>query len=191
MTPAERNALADRIEAEAPSRELDCLPERIGKRLAIDNESGCWNWNSPNSLAGRGRARVSMGGRPMLHHRAVWTLLRGKIPQGAFLCHHCDNPRCANPDHLYVGDSKTNVRDMFERKRHWTQRDPERARILGIAMGQLNTWAKGAKNPKAKLSPEQVATIKDSDVGSRQLGREYGVNRSTIQRIRNGTAWNS
>jgi transposase len=166
------------------------LPDRIANRLLVDASSGCWNWTSPNSLVGRGRGYVSVGGKSMLHHRAAWTILRGPIPEGAYLCHHCDNPRCANPDHLYVGDSKTNVADMFNRGRHWTQREPERARAVGTANGRSNTWAKRERNPKAKLTPEQVREVAASGEGSRALARRLGVHRTTIQRIRSGTSWN-
>lgn len=182
--------LAERVKrAEGANRELDALPDRFRSRLAV-SPTGCWEWTSPNSLVGRGRGYVSLGGKPMLHHRAVWTLLRGPIPEGAFLCHHCDNPKCANPDHLYVGDHRSNVRDMWERGRHWTQREPERARAIGIESGKLNTWAKGARNPKAKLTAEQASEIAASNEKTRILASRFGVNPTTIQRIRRGVAWN-
>lgn len=182
--------LAERCEAATgPDRELDALPERIRRRLSVADD-GCWNWTSPNSLVGRGRGYVSIKGKPMLHHRAVWTLLRGPIPTGAFLCHHCDNPRCANPEHLYVGDDKSNVRDMWERGRHWTQQQPDRARELGREYGKLNDWARGERNPKAKLTPAQVDEIRRSKGSSYSVAPHYGVNPTTIQRIRKGEAWN-
>jgi hypothetical protein len=183
--------LAERCEkASGPDCDWADLPERVRRRLRRE-ESGCWNWTSPNSLVGRGRGYVSVGGKPMLHHRAIWTLLRGPIPVGAFLCHHCDNPRCGNPTHLYVGDHKSNVRDMWERGRHWTQRDPERARELGRQRGKLNVWAKGERNPKAKLTPDQAAEIAASSEKTRFLAARYGVDRTSIQRIRRGALWNS
>lgn len=182
--------LAERCEAATgPDRELANLPERITRRLRRE-DNGCWNWIGPNSLNGKGRGMVSVGGKPMLHHRAIWTLLRGTIPEGAFLCHHCDNPRCGNPAHLYVGDHKSNVRDMWARGRHWTQREPERAKQLGIIGGKMNTWARGERNPKAKLTPEQVEQIRVSAGSSYAVADRFGVNATTIQRIRKGEAWN-
>ncbi len=168
---------------------LEDLPRRVANRLAVDAATGCWNWTSPNSLVGRGRGYVSVEGRPMLHHRAVWTLLRGAIPVGKYLCHHCDNPRCANPAHLYIGDSKTNVADMFARGRHWTQCEPERAKRVGAESGKQNDWAKGASNPKAKLTPEQVEAIKGETGTSYAIAKRYGVNATTIQRIKKGELW--
>lgn len=168
---------------------LALLPERISSRIEVDAVTGCWNWNSPNSLVGRGRGYVSVNGKPMLHHRAIWTLLRGPIPSGAYLCHHCDNPRCGNPEHLYVGDSKTNVADMFRRGRAWQQKEPERMRTFAAASGRRNTWAKGASNPKAKLTPDLVEKVRQTSGSSYAVARQFGVQASTIQRIRNGKAW--
>lgn len=174
---------------ELAARDWAALPERITRRLKCE-ANGCWNWTGPTSLNGKGRGMVSVGGKPMLPHRAVWTLLRGPIPAGAYLCHHCDNPRCANPAHLYVGDHKTNVRDMWARGRHWTQQQPERARELGRLGGKQNNWARGARNPRAKLTPKQVGEIAASEGSSRKVALAYGVNAATVQRIRNGTLWN-
>lgn len=188
-TESELIALAERIEAATgPDRELDALPERIRRRIEV-SPYGCWNWASPNSLVGRGRGYVSINGKPMLHHRAIWTLLRSEIPAGAFLCHHCDNPRCGNPQHLYVGDEKTNVRDMWERGRHWTQQQPERAKAVGFESGRKNNWARGSANPKAKLTQAQASEIAVSSEKTRSLAARFNVNRTTIQRIRRGAAW--
>jgi nucleotide-binding universal stress UspA family protein len=177
--------------------ELTALAERVmglsggdARTVAnLDRTDDCWLWRG--KLDDRGRGRVWRNGKLVLHHRAVWEILCGPIPSGALLCHHCDNPQCANPEHLYVGDSKTNVADMFNRGRHWTQREPERARQVGIANGRRNTWARGASNPKAKLTPAQVHEVAESLEGSRALARRLGVNRSTIQRIRSGSSWNA
>jgi hypothetical protein len=47
----------------------------------------------------------------------AWLLRHGSLPDGDML-HHCDNTRCVNPDHLYVGDDRTNIRDAVNRLRH-------------------------------------------------------------------------
>ncbi len=124
-----------------------------------------------------------------LHHRAVWTILVGEIPNGAMLCHHCDNPQCANPLHMYVGDAKSNVHDMVSRGRHWLQTNKTRAAIIGRRLGSGNDWAKGMNNPKAKLSSGEVERIRLSKLPTKTLATEYGVDRTTVQRIRRGALW--
>lgn len=153
----------------------------------LDRSGDCWLWQG--KLDERGRGRVWHNGHIKLHHRAVWEILVGRIPDGALLCHHCDNPRCANPSHLYVGDGKTNVADMFDRHRHWTQVDPTRAQSLGKINGAKNTWARGERNPKAKLSADQAAQIRDSRESATVVARRFGIDRATVHRIRRGDLW--
>jgi len=171
--------IIDKLErAEGPDR-------RILDRL--DRSGDCWLWTG--ALDERGRGRVWRNGSICIHHRAIWSILVGPIPKGALLCHHCDNPTCANPDHLYIGNSKTNVDDMMRRGRHWTARDPERAKAVAAGNGSQNNWVKGERNPKAKLRQDQAIEIANSSDGNRALAERYGVHITSIQRIRRGAAW--
>jgi hypothetical protein len=172
-------SLIERIEA---ATEGD---KRILRRLDMSGE--CWVWTGP--LDARGRGHVWRGGKLKLHHRAIWEILVGPIPPHSMLCHHCDNPTCANPAHIYLGDGKTNAADMFNRHRHWTQRDPIRAAQVCQLTGKSNTWARGSNNPKAKLTPSQVYEIRAEKRPSSIVAKAYGVDRTTIQRIRSGKLW--
>jgi hypothetical protein len=94
------------------------------------------------------------------------------IPDGMWVLHHCDNRRCVNPDHLYIGDVKDNSRDAVVRGRHrWQQPTP------------------------LKLTPEQVAEIRATyrfnsrEFGSVALGRKYGVSPVMICKIVKNEAW--
>jgi DNA-binding XRE family transcriptional regulator len=49
-------------------------------------------------------------------HRVSYEQFNGPIPKGKRICHHCDNPRCVNPEHLYVGDARTNALDVVDRE---------------------------------------------------------------------------
>ena len=160
-------------------------------RLEQASEGGrdaCWIW--PRKKDGQGRGRVWVDGKLKIAHRAVWEYLRGPIPAGKLLCHHCDNPSCVNPGHLYVGTHADNMRDMRERKRSFGARNPEKCREVGRQSGLKNVWARGARNPKAKLTLGQVDAIKSDTRPTRFLVSDYGVARTTIQRIRQGTLWN-
>lgn len=76
------------------------------------NPKGCWEWNGKLNNQGYG----SHQGR--LVHRFSYSLFKENVRTGRFVCHHCDNPKCFNPDHLYEGDSKTNARDTMARGRN-------------------------------------------------------------------------
>jgi hypothetical protein len=83
------------------------------------------------------------------------------------VCHTCDNPSCVNPAHLWMGSAADNIADK-------------------VAKGRQATCE---RHGRSKLSAAAVHRIRTTGEGTRNLAREYGVARSTIQRIRNGRRW--
>lgn len=57
-------------------------------------------------------------GRRIRESRYVWAQAHGPIPDGLFVCHHCDNPRCVRLDHLFLGTNRDNQRDVVSKGRH-------------------------------------------------------------------------
>lgn len=99
-------------------------------------------------------------------HRASWEVTYGPIPEGMFVCHRCDNPSCIRPEHLFLGTSAENVRDMLDKGR----------------------GARGAMLPHTKLTPAQVQDIREkykSGVLQRELASEYGVSQGHISGLVN------
>jgi hypothetical protein len=151
---------------------MKTLAERFWEK--VEKTEGCWRWTGAKYNYGYGKIR--RGGKTILAHRVSWILHKGPIPEGMCVCHHCDNPPCTNPAHLFLGTHQDNAVDR-ERK--------------GRGGGCL--LQKGEKHPSAKLTKAKVdearARYEAGEVGQRSLAREYGVDQSTMSDAINGLTW--
>lgn len=145
---------------------------RFWDRVSVGD--GCWEW-----MAGRVKAGYGVfwdGTRQVRAHRYSWELHKGPIPPGLNVCHHCDNPPCVNPDHLFVGSHADNVADR-----------------VGKGRTRTRTWdERGEINPAAKLTNVQVATIKAKGLAGytiMELASEFGVSFSNVAMILRGKTW--
>ena len=131
---------------------------------------GCWEWQGERLACGYGRLRV--GRKKVLAHRFAYELLRGPIPTGLFVCHHCDNRPCVNPDHLFLGTAADNARDMTAKGRH-------------APMGGFN-------HPNAKLTAEEileVVRLRKAGVRRQAVAERYGISLQTVSLITCGKRW--
>lgn len=148
-------------------RSVAPLSLRIENAVFPVTECGCWIWMKHTDENGYGTIRVN--GKMMKAHRASYVAARGEIKSGMKVLHRCDVRCCVNPDHLFLGTQRDNVRDMFHK-----------CRAANVH---------GERNPNSKLTHEQVSEIKRSALGCVALSKEYGVSASIISAIKLGKNW--
>lgn len=82
----------------------------------VNKTDGCWEWTA--GFFGCGYPAIGIATSKLVSaHRYSWELHNGPIPDGAFVLHKCDNPKCVRPDHLQIGDQAENMRQMVSRGR--------------------------------------------------------------------------
>ena len=97
---------------------MKTVEERFFEKVEITNS--CWIWIAGKNLDGYGRMRIN--NKKYSAHRVSYTLHKGEIPNGLYICHTCDNPSCVNPEHLWAGTAQDNCLDKAKKKRHPKQK---------------------------------------------------------------------
>ena len=90
-------------------------PERFWSKVEVCEPDKCWEWQACSVQCGYGLFRINC--KLWQAHRVAWTLTFGPIPKGLLVCHHCDNPSCCNPYHLFLGTQADNIQDAVRKGR--------------------------------------------------------------------------
>lgn len=139
-------------------------------KVNVLRDNDCWLWTGPDADNGYGRASIS--GRLYGAHRIAYALKVGNI--GKFLCvlHRCDNRKCCNPRHLFLGTQKDNFHDAKQK-------------------GKISN--KYSNSQKRKLTKKNVGEIRVlcsmGDLTHREIAKMFGVCREQITKIKNFQQW--
>lgn len=104
-------------------------PEIFWAKIDIRGPNDCWEWTK--SIGSGGHGKLLYRGKNVVASRLAWELTNGPISLSTILvCHSCDNPKCCNPKHLWLGSSKDNSQDAVSKGRvqrgdnHYSKRHP-------------------------------------------------------------------
>ena len=171
-------------------------PRNFWSKYVVD-ENGCWIWQGYVAPSGYARCYFPRFKRCMNSSRAAWIILYGDIPPSLFVCHHCDNPKCINPKHLFLGTVKDNSQDALKKGRldaglkiassrvprgdnHWSRRMIEKVH-------------RGESQANSKLTNENVIEIRrlreSSGISHYKLAKMFGVSYVTIYKIVQRKTW--
>ncbi len=155
---------------------------RFWKFVSIPDLFSCWEWTGNKHKRGYGKFWVD--GRTDLAHRFSWVLHNGQVPESMFICHHCDNPSCVNPSHLFCGTPMDNRKDMVSKnrhyhgERHYLKHSPERV------SGELNFLS--------KLKDQDVLDMRRRHRNGEtvsEISKDFDVTKANIYCIVNRVTW--
>lgn len=139
------------------------IEERFSKHSRWEGECRIWG----SCTQGGGYGVLTVKGRRHLAHRLAWIERNGNIPAGMYVCHRCDEPRCINPDHLFLGTQTDNMRDASRKGR----------------------VSHGEKNHNARLTATQALAIYNDSRNEREIAKAYGVHFGHVNDIKRGRRW--
>lgn len=138
--------------------------ERFHESYIPEPNSGCWLWIG---ALGGDYGNIKVNGAKTGSHVYSWKLNKGDIPKGIFVCHKCDTPLCVNPNHLFLGTHKENMKDMRLKARS----------------------AKGSRASRSKLNENEVTAIRNDPSSWDVIAKKYGVTRENIRAVKIRLTW--
>jgi hypothetical protein len=153
--------------------------ESIKKSFEKDviRKEGCWDWSGKIAKSGYGAMTLNFQYNIGNAHRASWIIHKGIIPKGKQVCHSCDNRKCTNPEHLWIGTAKDNAQDR---------------EIKGRSNNTPPPVKRGSSNGNSSLDESSVVEIKrllKEGESLAEIARKYGVTKTGIYHIKKGNCW--
>ncbi len=140
------------------------LSKRFWDKINSGNTDDCWEWMG--ALFTNGYGHIGVNYRDCLAHRIAYELTYGQIPNGKLVLHTCDNRKCCNPSHLFLGTHQDNTSDMIKKQR------------------KINI---------SKLNAKEVVIIRElyasGNYFQKDIAKIFGVSQSNISFICRGISW--
>ncbi len=172
---------------------------RFFSKIKTNTETGCREWQAARQ--DRGYGFFGLGGSNFGAHRIAYFLATDTDPEDLCVLHKCDNPRCVNPEHLFLGTHLDNARDRNQKGRaasgdsNGSRLHPERLARGDRHLSRTNPerLARGGNHGNSKLTEPAVASIRSMYAGGgvtlKLLAEKFGVHFSTISDVINRKIW--
>lgn len=150
--------------------QLERLAWLFTARFDRKSDDECWEWKG--NINNHGYGRVKFDKKIYSAHRLSYKHFNGLIPEGLLVCHKCDNRKCVNPHHLFLGTIQDNAKDRNSKNRQFKP--------------------KGTKHPNCFLDPEQVIEIRSRALqgeNQKELAREFGISQGHVSDIKLKKTW--
>ena len=128
--------------------------DRFWNKVQKDSKENCWFWKGARFWDDYGMFKID--NQNLRAHRVAYQLSKGLIETGKLILHSCDNKLCCNPNHLYQGDQKQNMKDMTQRNR----------------------------TPNKRLDQDDINFIRRSNLPQQTLANLLGVSQAHISNIK-------
>lgn len=152
-------------------RKMISLEERFVEKILITDD--CWKWTASKYHDGYGIFRK--GSKIHRAHRISYEIFIGEIPDDMLVCHHCDNPACVKPSHLFLGTIQDNIQDKCDKGR--------------ASGGSL----KGEDSPSHKFTEDIVKNIRllyaTGKFSYSKLSKKFGVSKPTVKDMVKRRTW--
>lgn len=146
---------------------LRAMTEKFEKYVI--RQEGCWDWSGCIHHSGYAPFKAL---KQMFAHVASWIIHNGPIKKGLHVLHSCDNKKCTNPKHLFLGTPKDNTQDMLQKGR--------------------GNKPIGSSHKNSKLNEEKVREIKkllSLGVTMVRLQKDFSISKGALAAIKNGITW--
>jgi len=152
------------------------MQDRLNSKFIKDPKTQCWNWK--NDLNKDGYGRITVSGKRYYAHRFSWIVHNGEIPADLYVLHKCDNPRCVNPKHLFLGTQKDNMADK-----------ESKGRSNNIKNLKKITGSKNGASYITEAIVLEIRKLHSEGVNQKDLARQFGIGNATVWAIVHRHSW--
>ncbi len=158
---------------------IDSQTARFMSKISPEALSGCWLWTAAVNKSGYGMFNERWDNKSKrsivcLAHRFSFKLANRNFDDRFNVLHHCDNPACVNPSHLFAGTQADNVADMDIKGR------------------RINSQLQGERHPNSKVNKDdvyQMLEMRKNGFTQQSIANKFGISQVQVGNILRKDQW--